>query len=88
MEICGVVAKLLVDTGATLSLISTTLMERIPEKVRPVLDRASRNVLNAGGYCLQLSGKVTFPAEKMHFLSSGKRSGRTKYRWYYWSSFS
>ena len=56
-------AKLLVDTGATLSLISTTLMERIPEKARPVLDRASRNVLDAGGNCLQLSGKGTFPAK-------------------------
>ena len=32
MEVCGVAAKLLVDTGATLSLISTTLVERIPEK--------------------------------------------------------
>ena len=63
MEICGVAAKLLVDTGATLSLISTTLMKRIPEKARPVLDRASRNVLDAGGNCLQLSGKGTFPAK-------------------------
>ena len=32
----GVAAKLLVDTGATLSLISTTLMERISERARPV----------------------------------------------------
>ena len=28
-----------------------------------MLDRASRNVLDAGGNCLQLSGKGTFPAK-------------------------
>ena len=63
MEVCGFAAKLLVDTGATFSLISTTLMKRIPEKARPVLDRASRNVLDAGGNCPQLIGKGTFPAK-------------------------
>ena len=52
MEVCGVAANLLVDTGATLSLILATLMDRIPENARPVLDRASRNVLDAGGNCL------------------------------------
>ena len=52
MEVCGVAANLLVDTGATLSLIFATLMDRIPENARPVLDRASRNALDAGGNCL------------------------------------
>ena len=63
MDVCGVKAKLLVDTGATVSLISTELMSRIPEEDRPRLDSFSRDILDAGGNCLQISGKGTFPTQ-------------------------
>ena len=60
MEVCGIAAKLLVDTGATLS----DLHYIDGKDYRWLdLDKASRNVLDAGGNCLKLSGKGTFPAK-------------------------
>lgn len=47
MEICGVVAKLLVDTGATLTLISTDLMSKVSDNDRPTLKDMKRQILNA-----------------------------------------
>ena len=63
MDICGVKAKLLVDTGATVTLISTRLFHRIPEENQPKLSPFSRAILDAGGNCLPISGFGTFSAK-------------------------
>jgi hypothetical protein len=48
MDVCGVKAKLLVDTGATVTLISTRLFHRIPEENQPKLSPFCRAILDAG----------------------------------------
>ena len=63
MDVCGVKAKLLVDTGATVTLISTRLFHRIPEENQPKLSPFSRAILDAGGNCLPISGFGTFSAK-------------------------
>jgi hypothetical protein len=62
MDVCSVKAKLLVDTVATVVLISTRLFYRIPEEKQPKLSPFSRAILDAGGNCLQISGFGTFSA--------------------------
>ena len=51
-----------------------------------MLDRSSQNVLDAGGNCLQLSGKGIFPAKIKAFSChlEGVLAELRK-RWYYWS---
>ncbi|XP_065923756.1 uncharacterized protein [Magallana gigas] len=63
MEICGVVAKLLVDTGATLTLISTDLLSKVSDNDKPVLKDMKRQILDAGGNCLRIRGRGNFPAK-------------------------
>lgn len=63
IEICGVMAKLLVDSGATLTLKSTDLMSKVSDNDRPTLKDMKRQILDAGGNCLRIRGRGNFPAK-------------------------
>lgn len=49
INIHGMHAKLLVDTGATLTFMSKTLFETIPQGTRPRLQNSKQNFLAANG---------------------------------------
>ena len=56
----GVDVLLLVDTGATLTLVSNEVSRRIGKETMPNLDTMCENVYDAGGKELDVSGKGTF----------------------------
>lgn len=62
MDICGVMANLLVDTGATLTLISTDRLSKVSDNDKLVLKDMKRQILDAGGNCLRICGSG-FPAK-------------------------
>lgn len=49
VKVHGMHAKFLVDTGATLTLLSQTLYETMPQKTRPRLQISMQNILDANG---------------------------------------
>ena len=59
-NIQGVDILLLVDTGATLTLVSNEVTGRISKKLMPNIDPMCKNVYDAGGKELDVSGKGTF----------------------------
>jgi hypothetical protein len=52
----GIDARLLIDTGATLTLVSTALGEKIVDTSMSILDLMSKRVYDAGGKTLNVSG--------------------------------
>lgn len=56
----GIELNLLVDTGATLTLVSSAIVQRIAQDRMPALGLMQKNVLDAGGKMLNVSGKGTF----------------------------
>lgn len=42
-------AKMLMDTGASLTLLSKMIYDLIPQQMRPILKYSSQRVLNANG---------------------------------------
>lgn len=53
-------AKMLIDTGASLILISKKIYELIPPHTLPILEASSQKVLNASGDALPQYGKAIF----------------------------
>lgn len=56
VKVPGMHAKFLVDTGATLTLLSQTLYETMPQETRPRLQNSKQNILAANGgelFCLR-----------------------------------
>lgn len=53
-------AKMLIDTGASLTLISKKIYDLIPQHSRPILEEISQRVLNASGDELPQYGKAIF----------------------------
>jgi predicted aspartyl protease len=60
MFLKGIDAHLLIDTGATLTLVSTALAETIVDTIMPMLDPVPEKVYDAGGKTLNVSGKGKF----------------------------
>lgn len=56
-------AKMLIDTGASLTLISKKIYDLIPQQMRPILEESSQRVLNASGDALPQYGKAVFSIE-------------------------
>ena len=56
----GVDVLLLVDTCATLTLVSKEVASRIGKELMPQLDLMPKNVYDAGGKQLNVSGRGTF----------------------------
>lgn len=54
---CGVKVMILIDTGATLSLASRRLMNKVAETFRPKLCTHDQRIVDAGGNYLRTSGK-------------------------------
>ena len=57
VEVRGVKAKMLVDTGATDTILSSTLYHRIPGVKRPHLNTSNSGVRNADGTELSTLGR-------------------------------
>jgi hypothetical protein len=53
-------AHLLIDTAATLTLVSNALAEKILDTTRPVLNPMQKRVYDASGKTLNVSGKGEF----------------------------
>lgn len=60
VTINGRQARVLVDTGATVSLISHQLFYAIEEANRPCLSRISQQIISASGTPLEITGKAMF----------------------------
>lgn len=56
-------AKMLIDTGASLTLISKKIYDLMPQHTRPILEASSQKVLNASGDALPQYGKAIFGIE-------------------------
>lgn len=52
--------KLLVDTGATVTIKSERIYDKIPELARPRLGKVHQDILTASGERLQVLGKGSF----------------------------
>jgi predicted aspartyl protease len=59
-DVCigGVSANFLVDTGATLSIVSTSFYDKLTKK--PILQEFSQQITSADGGCLSVKGKGEF----------------------------
>uniref|UniRef100_A0A8W8NC53 Peptidase A2 domain-containing protein n=1 Tax=Magallana gigas TaxID=29159 RepID=A0A8W8NC53_MAGGI len=53
-------AKMLIDTGASLTLISKKIYDLMPQHTRPILEASSQRVLNASGDALPQYGRAIF----------------------------
>jgi hypothetical protein len=53
----GIDADLLIDTGATITLVLNALTEKIVDTTRPMLDPMPKRVYGGGGKTLNVSGK-------------------------------
>jgi hypothetical protein len=51
---------LLVDTGATVSIVSNDMYQKIPDVARPTLTSTNQEVLTAGGDKLKILGRSNF----------------------------
>jgi predicted aspartyl protease len=60
IDVCigGVSANFLVDTGATLSIVSTSFYDKLTKK--PILQEFSQQITSADGGCLSVKGKGEF----------------------------
>ena len=63
IKLNGEAATFLVDTGASLSLLSAKLYDNLPHEQRPQLDTVSSKVLTAASTELPLKGKGSFKVE-------------------------
>jgi hypothetical protein len=52
--------KLLVDTGATVSIVSNDIYQKIPDVARPTLTSTNQDVLTASGDKLKILGRGNF----------------------------
>jgi len=73
-------AKLLVDTGATVTLVSLRITERIPQNMRPELMPITSRILTAGGEELKVAGVGEFSFEIGVSMPQKCASGRNQYR--------
>ena len=71
-KINGLDSKLLVDTGATLTLISAKLMEHIARQDTPELFPMERDVWDAGGNKMNVMGKGMFTFQISNFQCAVK----------------
>ena len=60
VSIQGEKAKFLVDTGATVTLVSDTLYKKLPASVRPKLHEVNQTIMSANGTALSVHGKAEF----------------------------
>ncbi|XP_062568971.1 uncharacterized protein LOC134231056 [Saccostrea cucullata] len=60
VNVQGVKAKFLVDTGATVTLVSETLYRKLPASVRPKLHEVNQIIMSANGTALSVHGKAEF----------------------------
>uniref|UniRef100_A0A8W8J6L5 CCHC-type domain-containing protein n=1 Tax=Magallana gigas TaxID=29159 RepID=A0A8W8J6L5_MAGGI len=56
-------AKMLIDTGASLTLISKKIYDLMPQHTLPILEESSQRVLNASGDALPQYGRAIFRIE-------------------------
>uniref|UniRef100_A0A8W8J306 Peptidase A2 domain-containing protein n=1 Tax=Magallana gigas TaxID=29159 RepID=A0A8W8J306_MAGGI len=56
-------AKMLIDTGASLTLISKKIYDLMPQHTRPILEASLQRVLNASGDALPQYGRAIFGIE-------------------------
>ena len=54
---CGI--NFVIDSGASITIVSTRIFDKIPEFWRPDLEECSFNVLVADGTYLKIAGKCT-----------------------------
>ena len=59
-DIHQVKCKLLVDTGATVSIVSNDIYQKIPDVARPTLTSTNQEVLTASGDKLKILGRGNF----------------------------
>ena len=59
-DIHQVECKLLVDTGATVSIVSNNIYQKIPDVARPTLTSTNQEVLTASGDKLKILGRGNF----------------------------
>ena len=59
-DIHQVKCKLLVDTGATVSIVSNDIYQKIPDVARPTLTSTNQDVLTASGDKLKILGRGNF----------------------------
>jgi predicted aspartyl protease len=59
-DIHQVKCKLLVDTGATVSIVLNDIYQKIPDVVRPTLTSTNQDVLTANGDKLKILGRGNF----------------------------
>lgn len=60
VNVQGEKAKFLVDTGATVTLVSETLYKKLPASVRPKLHEVNQTIMSANGTALCVHGKAEF----------------------------
>ncbi|XP_062589995.1 retroviral-like aspartic protease 1 [Saccostrea cucullata] len=58
ISVQGVQAKFLIDTGATLTLLFSTMYEKIAENTRPKLQKINQSILAANGSELSIKDKT------------------------------
>ncbi|CAG2213721.1 unnamed protein product [Mytilus edulis] len=56
----GIPAKFLIDTGATVSLVSDTLFEKLKSRDRPSVRQVTQEIIAANGESLKIIGKALF----------------------------
>ncbi|CAG2251650.1 unnamed protein product [Mytilus edulis] len=56
----GIPAKFLIDTGATVSLVSDTLFEKLKSRDRPIVRQVTQEIIAANGESLKIIGKALF----------------------------
>ena len=59
-DIHQVKCKLLVETGATVSIVSNDIYQKIPDVARPILTSTNQEVLTASGDKLKILGRCNF----------------------------
>jgi hypothetical protein len=59
-DIHQVKCKLLVDTGATVSIVSNDMYKKIPDVARPTLTSTNQEVLTASGDKLKILGRGNY----------------------------
>jgi hypothetical protein len=60
LKIQGETARFLVDTGATVTLVSESLYKRLPMSVRPNLHMITQTIMTANSTELSVNGKAEF----------------------------